>query len=155
MKRALHLMAATLAVAVAGDAVAGSGAPAPHEPPFSDTHAAAKGREVPAQVEAQYQDRARPRVVGADARGQEYAISRGSGGICLIGVRAAATSGFEVCGPARERDMTTMTAVADDRLRTVVLQARATKEPPAQAPTAAQVAPGLWVAETAGALPGG
>jgi hypothetical protein len=154
MTRSLYLVAATLAVAITGNAIAGSDDAAPPKPAFADTVAAANGREVPSQVEAVFQDRSTPRVVGADAKGQEYAVSRGSGGVCLIALRAPNRPGFEVCG-AEQRDITTMTMMGEGRVRTLVLQAHATKGAPAALPQASRVAPGLWVAEAAGGLPGG
>lgn len=127
--------------------------------PFAAVKAAAKGREVPAQVPDRYIDLAKPRVIGADPNtGQEYAVSSGTAGHCLIAVRTPTQSGFETCGPDLDRDNTVVVAVGQGRVRTIVLQAQAATEAPTlmKSTTAQQtkVAPGLWVAESTGTLPG-
>lgn len=124
--------------------------------PFAATEAAATGREVPAQVGSTFQNYHRPRVAGSDSKGQEYALSSGSEGVCLVAVRGAAATGFEACAPTdKSRDLTVTTYVGNGRIRTVLLQAAASDSAPAAARGGERVAPGLWVTETAGELPGG
>jgi hypothetical protein len=127
-------------------------------PPFAAIKAAATGREVAAALlPTEYVDVARPRVVGADpVSGQEYAFSVGTGGNCLIAVRGAGVPGFESCSPL-DRDRTTVVYLGEGRIRTIVLQAEATSEPPSLQAVGGgkKIAPGLWVSESTGALPGG
>lgn len=154
----LSVMMATVAVAGLGTIAAQSGAAPSTDssdgpPPYAATQAAAKGRQVPAQVAERFTDIREPRVVGADARGQEYALSAGSGGHCLIAVRGAGRPGFEACGPDRDEDMVTTTYMGEGRVRTVVLQARASSR--ARDSGMAEVAPGLLVSMTEGELDGG
>lgn len=162
MKKKLAIYLA-IGVTVASGATALAAQPSTPEPgqpsdantPFAATEAAANGREVPAQVADRFQDRQKPRVLGADKRGQEYALSAGTAGSCLIAVRSASQSGFEACAPSIDRDLTTMVYLGNGRIRTVVLQAHATGQPPARLAGGERVAPGLWVSESAGELPGG
>jgi len=156
---ALALVAATIGAATSiGDSDRDALAARGSAKPFAATQAAAVGREVPAQVPDQYVDISMPRVVGSDpATGQEYAISSGTGGNCLIAVREPGRAGFESCGPNTDRDSTMTVALGGGRIRTIVLQAAAASEPSTMraAGGGTQVAPGLWVSESAGSLPGG
>lgn len=126
--------------------------------PFQATARAATGREVPASVPQRYADLRAPRVVGADpSTGQEYAFSSGTQGHCLIAVRSPGVSGFEVCGPDLPRDNNVVVALGGGKVRTVVVQADASTPPPAarSASESKVIAPGVWITESAGELPGG
>lgn len=136
-------------------AVASSATPANSDLPFTATDAAAKGHEVAAQISRHFADIHPPRIVGADSTRQEYALSRGTGGVCLIAVRSGRNAGFEVCTPYRDQDVTTQTLMPGHRVRTVVLQARARSTSGGRATVSERVAPGLWVGESSGELPGG
>lgn len=114
---------------------------------------AANGRQVPAGVGERYQNERTPQVVGRDSRGQEYAVSRGSAGVCLIGIRGPSQPGFEGCSPFDE-DLVGTTYLGNGRVRTVVLQAGSSSTP-RQMASGDRIAPGLWVSESTGELSGG
>jgi hypothetical protein len=152
MRVALSLTILVVATAAAGTAVAARGPSGDGVAPFAATDAAASGREVPAQLDKDYVNVHGARVVGADSHGQQYALSRGTGGHCLIAVRGEQRPGFEACGPSLNQDVTAMVYLGAHRIRTVVLQANASSAP---ITGAEQVALGLWVAESDGELPGG
>lgn len=104
-KTTLYLAAGAVTVALGGTAVAAEVSDRPDRQPYVATAAAANGREVPAQVVEQFQNQRKPRVLGRDSRGQEYALSRGTGGVCLIAVRDSSRPGFEACAPNLDMDV--------------------------------------------------
>ena len=162
MKKSLLCLAVSGLVIASGSAALaedtrdpGRGRSAEAGAPFAATDAAATGRVVAAKLDADYTSTHVPRLVGADARGQEYALSRGSAGVCLVGLHNDRTGGFEACSGAGN-DLTVTTALDGGNIRTVTLQAHATSASATSAAGVATelVAPGLWVAWSAGTLPG-